>query len=219
MRRATRWQDDLPIQVVRLDVSGAAHETLPGRPAAARVAGNVGHPVDTVAAGPERLRIGALDAGGREAGPGFPSQHPGDLRRRPPHGCRRLQRVVQIRQELRVLQAHHPFVRFGAEARPTKGGRQLPAGLIHAAGIAAGVEDTAETGGVGHDFSRREMLRRQVYQHRVHAAESSQRHALVGDAVLSADDAHVFGSAGQQILQGSERVLALHRQNHHVVAL
>ena len=61
-----------------------------------------------------------------------------------------------------------------------------------------------------------EVRARHHHEHRVDAREASQRHALVRDPVLRADDGHVV-DRGLKIAQRRLCVLRLHRQDHDVI--
>ncbi len=60
------------------------------------------------------------------------------------------------------------------------------------------------------------MRRRKIHDHRINPLEQPQRHRLIGDAVLRADDRHRIAGGVAQIGECGARLLRLHAQQHDV---
>ncbi len=79
------------------------------------------------------------------------------------------------------------------------------------------VEDPGHGPGVGLDHARFEVQRGADDAHAVDAVEEAERGAFVGDAVLHAHHGNRRGCARRQRAERLAGVLALHREQHHVV--
>ena len=132
---------------------------------------------------------------------------------------RRLDDVVQVHQQLAVLACHHVRIDEPGDVRRAERLGQRLVVAVSARGIAADVEDAMARGPVRRHLARRDVARRHHHRDAVHVREEPQRHPLVRDPVLHAED-RLVGDAGRpQPLERRGGVLGLHRQEDRVVGL
>ena len=109
--------DDLSVEIVGLDRAGATGEALPRRATAAVLPVDGLHVHAAVAAFLVLLAGGEVDAGGLQAGFAFGPHDRRELLDLRIRRDRRLDRVREIHEELRVLPAHHVGARDRVEGR------------------------------------------------------------------------------------------------------
>ena len=103
-------------------------------------------------------------------------------------------------------------VRAGRGRRPRRASM-----LVDAVGCAADVEDAGDAAAADDDGSRFEVHGGQQHHDAVHVREEPERHALVGHAVLQAQDGHVARRHRGELLEGRRRLMRLGGQHHDVV--
>ena len=210
-------QHDLAGEVVGLDAAQPPGQALPRRPAVPH------HTLDRTAV--EQVAAALLVlldcdhvyARRREDGITLGSQ--------PPHQRRELRRLAaqcdhrvgQVHHELAVLPAHDVGAGLGGEGRAPQRRRDRLRRVVHTLGITTEVEDPAGRPRVGDDAAGLQVRPREHDGHRVDPLEDAERGPLVLDAVLGADHGDVRRRIGRQRREGTGRVLALHRQDDHVV--
>ena len=211
-------QRDLPVEVVGLDRTGAAGEALPRRSAAAAPSADVAELEQVAAPAAVLVTTHELDPGRLVARERLAERQAGDLAASSHGTARGLDGIAEVHQQLLVLPSHDVRARLGLERRSRECCRDLVRRPIDATRVPAEVEQTADRRRVRLDHPRLEMARRAHHTHGVDVGKGSQRHPLVGHAVLRAHDRGLGWRARDERVDRGGGVLTLHRQQHDVLA-
>src|SRR3984885_2979948 len=215
----TRQQDDLPVQIVRLDRQ-AASDALPGRGPGALAPGDR-LDVETLPARQHVVDLVGheLDAGGAEDGPTLLLDERGQLVSLGPRLHDRIHGVRQVADQLGVLEAHDVGPRLGAEMRRRKRFGELLAAFVDPGRVPPHVDNAGHPRPVGLNDARLEVGGRRHHHRPVDVLEHTEGHPLVLDRVLQADHGRLRRGAVAQSADRAARVLALHREQDDLVAV
>ena len=123
-----------------------------------------------------------------------------------------LQDVAKIEQKLAILALHHVGLHEGSDICGLQARSEALVVAVAAIGKEPDVEDAVAGRRECADFAGCRDGCRHHHRDAVDLLETAERKALVGNAVLNAEDRLRVDSRGAQPLQGGKRVLRLHGQ-------